>query len=599
MTYRKSAFVGAKASVSAFALLAATTAIAAPAEQSMLLDTLVAEESATEAATQAASKAPVMTYGTWGIDPTTIDESVSPGENFFDYVNGKWVAENTIPADKGRYGSFDALREVSRADVKTLINELTSQEPASLNGDEKRIVDAYNAFLDVEAIDASGLAPAQPYLGKIFGAETLDDLVKLFAKAEYPGLIGAGVTVDAKAPNTHAVSIGFGGMGLPDRDYYLVDNERNTKIRAAYLEYMEFVLGKAGYTDPASAARSVYAFEKKVAAIEWARTAMRNRDLTYNKVSPEELTALAGDFPINTLLGEMGLGDAPFYLAPQIPPSEEEAAELGLTEEMLGMIGSGTPGMMKLLTETDLATIKAYMAKSMLGGSASVLSSDLDKASFDFYGKVLGGREAQEPRWKRAIATTESQLGEVLGKVYAERYFPAESKAAMLDLVANLRVAQAEGIRANDWMTAETKTAALEKLEAFDTKIGYPDKFETYEGLEISTDPVANAISAAKWGTADNLSRLGQPVDKSEWFMLPQTVNAYYNPVFNEIVFPAAILQRPFFSIKNDPAVNYGAIGGVIGHEIGHGFDDQGAKYDGTGTLRNWWAEEDLARFTA
>ncbi|MEP5741996.1 MAG: M13 family metallopeptidase, partial [Marinomonas sp.] len=567
---RLTAMIGA----SALALTLAAPALAEPVSTLPVLDTLedAAETSGADAAAEI--KAPVMTYGTWGIDPSTIDNSVTPGEDFFAHVNGKWVAENDIPADKGRYGAFDALREVSRADVKTLINELVEQDPATLTGDEKRIVDAYNAFLNVEAIDATGLAPAQPYLGQIYGAETLEDLVKLFAQPAFPSLVGAGVGVDAKAPNTHAVSIGFNGMGLPDRDYYLVDNERNTEIRAAYLKYLETVLGKAGYTQPASAARAVYAFEKQVAEVEWARTAMRNRDITYNKVTPEELIALAGDFPIMTYLGEKGIADQPFYLAPQIPPSDEEAEKLGLSEEMRGMIGGGLPGMMQLLTTADLPTIKAYMAKSMLGGSASVLSSELDAISFDFYGKTLGGREAQEPRWKRAIATTESQLGEVLGKVYAARYFPAESKAAMLDLVGNLRKAQAAGIRENTWMTEETKVEALKKLEAFDTKIGYPDTFETYEGLEITTDPVANALSAAKWGTEDNLSRLGQPVDKTEWFMLPQTVNAYYNPVFNEIVFPAAILQQPFFAITNDPAVNYGAIGGVIGHEIGHGFDD-------------------------
>ncbi|MEO9490345.1 MAG: M13 family metallopeptidase N-terminal domain-containing protein, partial [Marinomonas sp.] len=327
---RLTAMIGA----SALALTLAAPALAEPVSTLPVLDTLedAAETSGADAAAEI--KAPVMTYGTWGIDPSTIDNSVTPGEDFFAHVNGKWVAENDIPADKGRYGAFDALREVSRADVKTLINELVEQDPATLTGDEKRIVDAYNAFLNVEAIDATGLAPAQPYLGQIYGAETLEDLVKLFAQPAFPSLVGAGVGVDAKAPNTHAVSIGFNGMGLPDRDYYLVDNERNTEIRAAYLKYLETVLGKAGYTQPASAARAVYAFEKQVAEVEWARTAMRNRDITYNKVTPEELIALAGDFPIMTYLGEKGIADQPFYLAPQIPPSDEEAEKLGLSEEM-------------------------------------------------------------------------------------------------------------------------------------------------------------------------------------------------------------------------------------------------------------------------
>ncbi len=549
-------------------------------------------------AEDAESTAPEMVYGTWGVEPATIDKTVDPGDNFFDYVNGKWVAENTIPADKARFGAFDALGEASRDDVKTLVDELVASNPAPGTG-ERRIVDAYNAFLNVEAIDASGLVPAYPYLAEIFNAGSLNDLAKLFPKPGYASMVAAGVSVDDKDPNSYIVSVGFDGMGLPDRDYYLVDSERNEGIRAAYMDYLTLLFDKAGYADAAGTASAVYAFEKQVAELEWDRTALRNSDITYNKLTRDEFMALAGDFPLATVLEGGGFGDQDVFLAPQIPPSAEKAEELGLSEEMLAGIGGGTPAMMKLLTETQLPVLKAYMAKSFLSSNAAVLTSELDAANFAFFGTKLSGQEEQQPRWKRAISATQGQLGEVLGKTYVERYFPPESKAAMDELVANLRKAMAQSIAEIDWMTPETKVQAVAKLNSFNPKIGYPDKFETYEGLEVAGDnPLGNRMSAAEWTRKDNLANLGKPVDKTEWFMLPQTVNAYYNPVFNEIVFPAAILQRPFFSASNDPAVNYGAIGGVIGHEMGHGFDDQGAKYDATGTLKNWWADSDLERFS-
>ncbi|MXO86707.1 M13 family peptidase [Altererythrobacter aurantiacus] len=545
------------------------------------------------------SETPTMTFGTWGVDPSLLDQSVDPGDNFFEYVNGKWVAANVLPGEYGRFGAFNVLGEKSRSDVRALIDELVASNPAPGSA-EARIVDSYNAYLDTAAIDAAGMAPAQRYLGEIYGAENLEELARLFPQAGYPGLISMGVTVDSKNPDSYVVSTGFSGMGLPDRDYYLVDNEQNTKIRAAYMDYLTFLLDQAGYDDPAQVAQTVYAFERDVAELEWDRTAIRNSDLTYNKLSKAELMQLSGDFPIAALMQQTGFDDQDTFLMSQLPPTDEELAAAGIDPaDAPGMIGGGTPAMMKLLTETPLATIKAYMATRFLSDNASVLPSEIDQAKFNFYGKTLSGTEMQEPRWKRAIGNTQGELGEVLGKLYVERYFPEESKAAMDDLVKNLRVAMRESIAQNDWMTEETKEQAYAKLDSFNPKIGYPDEFETYEGLAISgDDPLANRIAATQWQIEDNRSKLGTNVDKTEWFMLPQTVNAYYNPVFNEIVFPAAILQQPFFGPNADPAVNYGGIGAVIGHEMGHGFDDQGAKYDATGTLRNWWAESDLEKFT-
>ncbi|WP_126173214.1 M13 family metallopeptidase [Altericroceibacterium xinjiangense] len=555
---------------------------------------------ATPALAQAASETPLpqMSYGTWGVDPSTLDPAADPGEDFFAYVNQKWVDANPIPPEFSRYGAFNALGEKSKNDVKALVDELAANPPAAGTG-ERRILDAYNAFLNTGAIDDAGLAPAQPYLQQIYGARDLGDLTELFAKPGYPSLVGAGVTVDQKDPNSYIVGVGFDGLGLPDRDYYLADNERNREIQQAYKGYLAFLLGKAGYQDPQAAAASVYAFEHRVAELEWARTVLRNRDLTYNKLSRDELAALAPEFPVARLLTAGGFGDQPQFLVRQLPPTADEVKTLGLDAATLSQIGGGLPAMMELLADTPLATVKAFMAAQFLSSHSAVLPSDIDEANFALYGKLLNGQEVQQPRWKRAIAATESQLGEVVGKAYAERYFPAESKSAMTDLVANLRKAMAASIGENEWMTPATKEQALAKLNAFTPKIGYPDEFETYEGLTVAAnDPLGNRLAAAAWEQQDALSKLGGPVDKTEWGMLPQTVNAYYNPVFNEIVFPAAILQPPFFNISADPAVNYGAIGGVIGHEMGHGFDDQGAKSDASGTLRNWWAPQDLAQFT-
>ena len=546
---------------------------------------------------EARAPTPTMDFGTWGFDPASIDRSVDPGDDFFEYANGKWVRENPIPAEFTRFGAFNILREQATANVEALVADLVKSNPAPGTA-EARIVDAYKSFLDTAAIDAAGLAPAQPYLQKIAQAPDLAALAALFPEAGIPGVVSAGVTVDEKDPNSYAVSIGFDGMGLPDRDYYLVDNERNQEIRSRYKDYLTFLLGKAGYQDPRAAAEAVYAFEHQVAVLEWDRTALRNNDLTYNKLTRDELIALAPEFPTARLLDAAEFDGVGEFIVPQLPPSDEEIAELGLTPEFVAGIGGGTPAMMRLLTETPLATIKAFMAARFLSDNAAVLPSEIDEANFAFYGRFLQGQEEQRPRWKRAIAATEGQLGEQLGALYVERYFPPESKAAMDDLVANLRKALAASLAENDWMTEATKQQAMAKLESFTPKIGYPDEFEAYEGLEIKEgDALGNRIRAIAWEIEDNRSKLGKPVDRSEWFMLPQTVNAYYNPVFNEIVFPAAILQPPFFGPDADPAVNYGGIGAVIGHEIGHGFDDQGSKYDATGALQNWWVEADRERF--
>lgn len=584
---------------SAFALiLSGALAIALPAsahERAGANETL-AEEGADEGA---ASETPTMSFGEWGVDPELLSQEIDPGDDFFAYVNQEWLDANPLPAEYSRFGAFNLLREKSTSDVKALMDELTAKPRAELSGNERRIVDAYETHLDTAAIDAAGLAPAQPYLNEIVAATSLDRLAMIWARPGFASPVYGYVGVDAKQPDRYVANIGIGGLGLPDRDYYLDESEKGREIQAEYRDYLAFLLGEAGYEDPKTAAAAIYAFEDRLARdVMWDRTMRRNRDLTYNRVSADEMEALSGTVPARAMIEAMGLSASPTFVVSMMPPSEEEVAELGLDAAALAKIGTGLPGMFEVLEDTPVATLQAWTVKEMLSDNAAILPTRFDEARFAFYGKTLRGTPEQRPRWKRSIAAAEGMLGELIGASYVERYFPPENKAAMEDLVANLRTAVAESIAEIDWMGEETKSQALEKLASFDPKIGYRDNLETYEGLEITRgNAIANAMAAAEWSRADNVAKLGQPIDRTEWFMLPQTVNAYYNPTKNEIVFPAAILQQPFFGMDADPAVNYGAIGGVIGHEIGHGFDDQGSKYDATGKLRNWWTDADRAAF--
>ena len=540
-----------------------------------------------------------MDFGSWGVGLSELDASVEPGDDFFAYANGKWVARTPIPDDRSSYGTFAWLDENATRDIEVMMRELVASNPAP-GTTERRIVDAYQSFENTDAIEAAGMAAADPYLQSIYQAPDLAALVKLFEAPGIPALVGAGVGIDSLDPNRHIVDVGFDGMGLPDRDYYLVDSERNLEIRAKYREYLATMLGFAGYEDPAAAADVVYAFEHKVAQLEWDRRFLRNPTLTFNQLDREELLALAPDFPLADLLSAGGFGDQDKFQVGQLPPTEEEVAAAGLTDADLALIGGGLPAMMDLLGNTDLATIKAYMAVRFLSGNAAILPKAVDEANFAFYGTELSGQTVQRPRWKRAISTVESQLGEQLAALYVQRHFPPQAKVEMEQLVGNLQEALRQSITANTWMTPATTQEALAKLAGFTAMVGYPDEFDTYDGLEIRpNDALGNRIRTIAWAQADALSQLNEPVDKTEWGMLPQTVNAYYHPLFNQIVFPAAILQPPFFGLTADPAVNYGAIGAAIGHEIGHGFDDQGSRYDATGALRNWWQDEDRKAFEA
>ena len=546
-----------------------------------------------------AAALPTMSFGTWGFDPALIATDIKPGDDFNAYANKRWIDANPLPAEFSRLGAFTLLGEKSTADVKAIMDDLAAKDPATLSPDEQRIINAYKAYLDTDAIEAAGLAPAKPYLDAIKGAATLDDLAKLWAEPGYASPIGGAVNVDAKQPDRYVAYVGFGGLGMPDRDYYLDTSEKGVAIQNAYKAYLAFLLAEAGYADADQQAAAVYAFEDRIAReVAWDRAVSRNRDLTYNQVSAEEMARIAGRVPALAMFAATGLDKSPTYVVRQMPPSAEEIEALKLDPATLAKIGSGLPGMFSLIEQTPVETLKAWMVKEFLSGHAAVLPSRFDAANFEFYGKTLRGTPEQRPRWKRAIGETEGLLGELVGKEYVARYFPPENKAAMDELVVNLRLALAESLTEITWMGEETKAQARAKLAGFDPKIGYRPNLETYEGLAITPgNPIANRMASAKWERADNIAKLGQPIDRTEWGMLPQTVNAYYNSTKNEIVFPAGILQRPFFALTNDIAVNYGAIGGVIGHEIGHGFDDQGSKSDASGALRNWWTDADRAAF--
>lgn len=538
-------------------------------------------------------------WGEFGLDLDSVKSEVHPGDDFFNHVNGTWYDEFEIPSDQTRYGSFTLLREKSEQRVKFIIDDLAAAkpDPATLEG---KVAAFYNAFVDTDAIEAAGMAPAQPYLDRIDAIKTKEDLARAFASVGFSSPIGGGVSIDAKKTDENIFYISQSGLGLGDRSYYINDDEKNQEIRDGYVAFLTTVLEAAGSEDAAGGAARILALETQIAEAHWDRTMNRNRDLTYNKLSKDDLLALGGEFPIDAMLDEIGVADQAFFVVSQVMPSAEEIEELGLTEDQLEKIsGGGIAAIAEVMNSADLEDWKTYLKARFIASNASVLPSQIDEASFAFFNQQLRGQEEQRPRWKRGVSAVEGALGEAVGKVYADRYFPAENKAAMDELVANLRLAMADNLNEIDWMGEDTKVQARDKLSKFTPKIGFTEKFETYDALNVSNSAFENAHAADRWAFEDNIAKLGQPIDKTEWFMLPQTVNAYYSPTRNEIVFPAAILQPPFFNIDADPALNYGAIGGVIGHEIGHGFDDQGSKSDGDGVLRNWWTPEDKNAFVA
>lgn len=523
-------------------------------------------------------KAPLVS----GVDKQYFDPAVKFSEDFFLAINGKWLAETEIPADKASYGSFHLLRDNSQNAVKAIIDEVAARTDLKAGSDEQKLGSFYNSFMDEATIEKLGLTPLQPQLDAIKAVTDKAQLPALFARLQRDGVgipFGWYVNNDAKNSTEYGVYFGQSGLGLPDRDYYFKDDEASQKILAAYQAYLKDMFTLAGYADAEAAAQRVFALEKALAEHHWTRLESRNADKTYNKM------------PVADLNGKMGAFDFAAFAS---------GVKLAAVTDVIVRQPSYFEGFAKVFDATDLQSWQDYMAMKTIHGYADKLSSNFADRRFDFYGKTLSGIQEQQPRWKRAVDASDEVLGELTGKLYVERHFKPEAKARMEQLVKNLIKAYEISINELEWMTEDTKVAAQDKLSKFTPKIGYPDKWKDYSALEIKADDlVGNYVRASHWGYDEMVAKLGKPIDKSEWFMTPQTVNAYYNPVNNEIVFPAAILQPPFFNMEADDAVNYGGIGGVIGHEIGHGFDDQGAKYDGNGNLRNWWTEQDKGQFQA
>jgi len=536
------------------------------------------DTSAAKQTVAAEVKAPLVS----GVDKQYFDPAVKFSEDFFLAVNGKWLAETEIPADKASYGSFHLLRDNSQNAVKAIIDEVAARTDLKAGSDEQKLGSFYNSYMDEATIEKLGLTPLQPQLDAIKAVTDKAQLPALFARLQRDGVgipFGWFVNNDAKNSTEYGVYFGQSGLGLPDRDYYFKDDEASQKILAAYQAYLTDMFALAGYTDAEAAAQRVFALEKALAEHHWTRLESRNADKTYNKM------------PVADLNSKMGAFDFAAFAS---------GVKLAAVTDVIVRQPSYFEGFAKVFEATDLQSWQDYMAIKTIHGYADKLSSNFADRRFDFYGKTLSGIQEQQPRWKRAVDASDEVLGELTGKLYVERHFKPEAKARMEQLVANLIKAYEISIKELEWMTEDTKVAALDKLSKFTPKIGYPDKWKDYSALEIKADDlVGNYVRASHWGYDEMVAKLGKPIDKSEWFMTPQTVNAYYNPVNNEIVFPAAILQPPFFNMEADDAVNYGGIGGVIGHEIGHGFDDQGAKYDGDGNLRNWWTEQDKGQFQA
>ncbi len=518
--------------------------------------------------------------GTFGIDEASMDATVKPGDDFFRYVNGTWLDTFKIPADRTRYGSFTVLAERSEKQVRDIIENAAAKGGAQGSAEQK-IGDLYASFMDTDTIEAKGMSPIQNDLDKINVAKSLDDVAVLMSSPQMRagGIFGGGVNIDSKKPDQYAFTMGHAGLGLPDRDYYLKDDQRFKDIRVAYVKYIANMLDLAGIEGAAQKADAIMAIETKLAKDHWERKDRRNRDLTYNKMTMDELEEFAPGYPWHKAAEAAGLGDL---------------------DTLIVREKSAFPKLAKDFADTSVDDWKAFMTFKTLSNYARFLPKVYGDESFAFYGNTLRGQPKQRDRWKRGVAMVSGNLGEAIGQVYVKKYFPPESKKKMVDLVENLRTALGQHIDNLEWMSDDTKKEAHAKLAAFTPKIGYPDKWKDYSSMQIKRDDLVGNVRAANmWAYNDNISKLGQPIDKDEWFMSPQTVNAYYNPPRNEIVFPAAILQAPFFDPNADPAVNYGGIGAVIGHEMGHGFDDQGRKSDGTGMLRDWWTEEDAKAFEA
>jgi putative endopeptidase len=509
-----------------------------------------------------------------GLDFSHQDLSVRPQDDLYRHFNGQWLKTAVIPADRASDGAFITLRIQSEARVREIIEGATGSDEAT------KISNIYKSFMDAAAVNAKGGSPIAGELAQVDSITSLTDFVSTFSKLEArgtSGIFGTFIYADMKDASTNILYLVQGGISLPDEAYYR--EEKYADIRTAYLAHITAMFTLAKVSNPAENAAKVMALETSLASHHWDQVKNRDATLTYNKMDRAQVKALMPAFDWDLYLAE---GEIPGIVLDSVIVQQPSFFE-----------GLGT-----ILANFDVDAWKAWLKWHIISGAAPYLSDEFTNENFVFFGKTLSGTPELRERWKRAVSMIEGSLGEAVGKVYVQKYFPAEAKARMEKLVANLIEAYRNSINELEWMSPETKVKALEKLGKFRPKIGYPDKWRDYSALQTTPDDLyGNVGRVVKFQRDHELSKIGKPVDREEWFMAPQTVNAYYNPVMNEIVFPAAILQPPFFGLDHDDAVNYGAIGAVIGHEIGHGFDDQGSKYDGDGALNNWWTDADRTAF--
>jgi endothelin-converting enzyme/putative endopeptidase len=514
--------------------------------------------------------------GEFGIDLAQVDTSVKPGDDFFRYVNGKWLASFKMPADKSSFGSFDRLGDQAEADVHGILDDLQKTPPPA-GGTPAKVADLYASWMDEAAVEARGVEPLKPYLARVAAAATKADIVKLMADPDLVAPVSLAIEADPDDPTKYAVWIGQGGLGMPNRDYYLKKGATFDKYRAAYKDYATKVFTLLGDPKPADSAAKLIALETKIANVQWAPERTRNVKEDINPMDVAKFQALAPAIDWKVVLTGYSVGDIK-----RIVVGEPSA----LTETA------------KLIANEPIDAWKTYLTFGTARSASQYLTKAFDDARFEFYGKTLQGMETKRERWKRGIALVNSRIGEGAGEIYVQKYFPPENKAKMDALVTNLLAALRTRIEKLDWMDEPTRAEALKKLGTFEPRVGYPKTFRDYSALQIDRGKLfENILAAQHFDWARQVKRLGGKVDRNEWGMVPQEVNAYYHPLMNQITFPAAILQPPFFDPNADPAVNYGAIGAIIGHEIGHGFDDQGREFDETGKIRNWWSKDTSAKF--
>ena len=514
-----------------------------------------------------------------GIIKSNMDTLVQPGDNFEDFVNGSWLKSNAIPADKSSFGSFDLLYDQSQKDVREIIENAAKQD-AKEGSEEQKIGDFYASYVDRKTRNEKGINPIIPYLKQIDSIKDYTDLAGYFGKANRLGIatpFSISVTEDFKNPNKNVLMTWQGGLGLPERDYYLSQDSKMKDIRNKYVQHIQKMLKLCNVQDASSKASEIMSIESNLASIQMKKEETRDATKLYNVYKFSDLNKLMPNFDWNLMLSNAGFGNQKTLVVSQVEYTKK---------------------LNDLIQKTPISTWQTFLKWKVIDNASAYLSDDLDVQNFEFYGKVLDGKEKQQEDWKRGVSAVSNSLGELVGKVYVKKHFSPEAKEKMVSMVNNLLDAYAESIKKLDWMSENTKKQALDKVKKFTVKIGYPDKWKDYSDLKINkNDLFGNIERSTKLEYNRMLDKLGKPVDRTEWGMTPQTVNAYYNPTLNEIVFPAAILQPPFFNLEAEDAVNYGGIGAVIGHEIGHGFDDQGSGFDGDGVMRNWWTKEDLTKF--